>query len=58
MSDLQVTNGQPDDDELAAVVIALKAMAAATPSHPASRWRTSLGRPSIRKLRAQPWAKR
>jgi hypothetical protein len=43
---VEVTNGSPDDEELAAVVIALEIVAAralgSAPAEPASRWKTSL----------------
>ena len=50
MSDLQaITKGQPDDDELAAVVLALDlAVPPASPPEPTSRWRAALA------SRAQP----
>jgi Acyl-CoA carboxylase epsilon subunit len=42
--EVQVTKGQPDDDELAAVVIALDIVAARVAAAPpqVSRWRVSL----------------
>jgi hypothetical protein len=42
---LEVTKGSPDDEELAAVVIAVEVIAAravASEPEPVSRWRTSL----------------
>jgi hypothetical protein len=43
---VEVTKGSPDDEELAAVVIALEIVAAreavSAPAEPVSRWRTSL----------------
>jgi hypothetical protein len=47
---LQITKGSPDDEELAAVVIALDIVAArAVTSEPApvSKWRTSLRAASV-----------
>jgi hypothetical protein len=46
MNGLEVTKGSPDDEELAAVVIALEVVAAralvSAPAESVSRWRTSL----------------
>jgi len=47
---VEVTKGSPDDEELAAVVIALEMVAAravASEPAPVSRWRTSLGAGSL-----------
>ena len=43
---VEITKGSPDDEELAAVVIALEVVAAravAVAPEPVSNWRTSLG---------------
>jgi len=43
---IEITKGSPDDEELAAVVIALEVVAAravAGAPEPVSKWRTSLG---------------
>ena len=52
---LRVTKGQPDDEELAAVVIALDVVAASAAANAsplaASRWRHSLGAPSLNAMR-------
>jgi hypothetical protein len=58
--DLHVVKGQPDADELAAVVIALDIVAARVTkaAQPVSRWRTSLHRRSLnatRDHRRQGW---
>lgn len=47
---LQVTKGSPDDEELAAVVMALEVVAArplVSAPTPVSKWRTSLGAVSM-----------
>ena len=49
---LQITKGSPDDEELAAVVIALEVIAArvvATAADPVSKWRASLSSPNRRR---------
>jgi hypothetical protein len=55
MSELQVTKGQPDDDELAAVVMALGIVASRVPATPppVSRWRASLHPRSLNATRDQ-----
>ena len=54
MSELRVTKGQPDDDELAAVVIAFEIVAARVPAAapPVSRWRISLHPRSLNATKA------
>jgi hypothetical protein len=55
VSELHVTKGQPDDDELAAVVIALDIVASRVPAtpRPVSRWRVSLHPRSLNATREQ-----
>jgi hypothetical protein len=55
VSELQVTKHQPDDNELAAVVIALNVVAARMPAapQPISRWRASLHPRSLNATRDQ-----
>ena len=48
---LEIKKGSPDDEELAAVVVALEVVAArevTSAAEPVSKWRTSLGSPTPR----------
>ena len=55
MSELQVTKGQPDHDELAAVAMALNIVASRASASPplVSRWRASLHPRSLNATRDQ-----